>query len=173
MGKKVITFELSTRSINRAIKELEEYKQELLRKTDLLKNRIAEELRKEAEKGFSNAIVDDLVRGGGRPANVSVSIDSRESITVVIAKGEDAIWCEFGAGVYHNGSAGSSPHPKGSKLGFVIGGYGKGKGKQNAWAFYENGELKVTRGTPAVMPMYNAVKLVSERVVRIAKEVWA
>lgn len=173
MGKKVITFDLSVRGINRAIKELEEYKQELLRKTDLLKNRIAEELRKEAEKGFSNAIVDDLVRGGGRPANVSVSIDSRESITVVIAKGEDAIWCEFGAGVYHNGSAGSSPHPKGSELGFVIGGYGKGKGKQNAWAFYENGELKVTRGTPAVMPMYNAVKLVSERVVQIAKEVFA
>lgn len=172
MGKKVITFDLSVRGINRAIKELEEYKQELLRKTDLLKNRIAEELRKEAEKGFSNAIVDDLVRGGGRPANVSVSIDSRESITVVIAKGEDAIWCEFGAGVYHNGSAGSSPHPKGSELGFVIGGYGKGKGKQNAWAFYENGELKVTRGTPAVMPMYNAVKLVSERVVQIAKEVF-
>lgn len=173
MGKKVISFKLSTRSINRVIKELETYKQELIKKTDLLRNRIAEELRKEAEKGFSNTFVDDLIRGGGRPAEVSVSIDSRESITVVIAKGEDAIWCEFGAGVYHNGSAGSSPHPEGSELGFVIGGYGKGKGKQNAWAFYENDELKVTRGTPAAMPMYNAVKLVCERIVQIAKEVWA
>lgn len=173
MGKKVISFELSARSINRAIKELEEYKQELLRKVDLLRDRIAEELKNEAEKGFSNALVDDLVRGGGRPAEVSVSIDNRESITVVIAKGEDAIWCEFGAGVYHNGSAGSSPHPKGSELGFVIGGYGKGKGKQNTWGFYENGELKVTHGTPAVMPMYNAVKTVSERVIQIAREVFA
>lgn len=173
MGKKVISFELSTRSINQAIKQLEEYEREILRKCDLLRDRVAEELRKEASEGFSGAIVDDLVLGGGRKADVNVSVDSRGSITVVIAEGEDAIWCEFGAGVYHNGSAGSSPHPKGAELNFLIGGYGKGKGKRKAWAFYDDGDLSITRGTPAAMPMYNAVKKVSERIVEIAKEVFA
>lgn len=79
--------------------------------------------------------MDDLTNesGGARTAEVQVSIDERENVSIVIAAGEDAVWVEFGAGVYHNGSAGSSPHPKGSELGFTIGGYGKGMGKRQTW----------------------------------------
>lgn len=93
-------------------------------------------------------------------------------ISVVIAAGEDAVWVEFGAGVYHNGSAGSSPHPKGAELGFTIGGYGKGMGKRKTWGFYEDGELRLTHGAPAVMPMYNAMKTVCDEIASIAKEVF-
>ena len=103
---------------------------------------------------------------------MQVSIDERENVSIVIAAGEDAVWVEFGAGVYHNGSAGSSPHPEGSKLGFTIGGYGKGMGKRQTWGFYEDGELRLTHGTPAVMPMYNAVKAVCDEIADIAKEVF-
>lgn len=79
---------------------------------------------------------------------------------------------EFGAGVYHNGSAGSSPHPKGSELGFTIGGYGEGMGKRQTWGFYEDSELRLTHGTPAIMPMYNALKTVCDEIAGIAKEVF-
>ena len=174
MGKKVILIKLSESDIDRAIKELEQYKREITRKTELLRSKIAERVASLAQSGFNNAIVDDITAesGGARKADVAVSIDERDNVTVVIASGEDAVWVEFGAGVYHNGSAGSSPHPKGSELGMTIGGYGKGMGKRQAWGFYEDGELRITHGTPSVMPMYNALKTVCDDIVDIAKEVF-
>ncbi len=173
MGKTVISFKLSERDIDRAIREVEEYKREFVRKLDLLRQRVAEELAKEAGSGFSGAIVDDIFKGGSkRTAQVEVSCDHGDTISVVIASGEDAIWVEFGAGVYHNGSAGSSPHPKGPEFGFTIGGYGKGYGRNRAWGYYNEGELVLTRGTPAVMPMYNAVKVVCATMNSIVREVF-
>ena len=174
MGKKVIRISLSEKDIDRAIKELEQYKREIIRKTELLRTRIAERIANLAQSGFNGAVVDDLTggSGGARKADVRVSIDERENVSIVIAAGEDAVWAEFGAGVYHNGSAGSSPHPKGQELGLTIGGYGKGMGKRQVWGFYEDGELKLTHGAPATMPMYNAMKIVCDEIVAIAKEVF-
>lgn len=172
MGRKVISFGLSTSEIDRAMKELADYKQEILQKTELLREKVAERLADEAKKGFSGAVVDDLTRGGQRFAQVDVSVDNRGSVTVVVASGEDAVWVEFGAGVYHNGSPGSSPHPHGAELGMTIGGFGKGNGKKEVWGFYEDGELKLTRGTPARMPMALAVTTVCNDIQAIAKEVF-
>lgn len=174
MGKKIIQFGLSVREIDKAIRELEQYKQDIIRKTDLLREKVAERLAELSRDGFAGAVVDDLMEksGGQRTAQVDVSIDQRDNITLVIARGEDAVWVEFGAGVHYNGSVGTSPHPKGSELGFTIGGYGKGKGKKDVWGFYEDGELRLTHGAPAVMPMYNAVKTVCDEIAEIAREVF-
>lgn len=173
MGKKIITFGLSEQGIEGAIKELEQYKQDILKKTELLREKVADRLADEAQKGFNGAVVDDLVRGGNRYGSVDVSVDNRGAITVVIADGEDAVWIEFGAGVHHNGSPGSSPHPNGAELGMTIGGFGKGNGKKDTWGFYEDGELKLTRGTPATMPMARAVTTVCNEISEIAREVFA
>lgn len=172
MAKKVIKFGLSEREIDRVLKELEQYKQDLIRKTEILRERIAERIADQSRSGFAGAIVDDLLKGGQRTAEVNVSVEVRDNISVIIASGEDAIWAEFGAGVYHNGSVGSSPHPKGAELGFTIGGYGKGMGKKETWGFYEDGELRLTHGAQAVMPMYNAVKTVCAEIADIAREVF-
>lgn len=172
MGKKVIRVALTTQGINKALRELERYKRDFLRKVELLRQRVAEELAKEAESGFNGALVDDLVKGTPRVAQVNVTVDDRGTVTAVIADGEDAVWVEFGAGVYHNGSPGSSPHPHGAELGFTIGGYGKGYGKKNVWGFYKDGELKLTHGTPAQMPMARAVITVCQDVEKIAREVF-
>jgi hypothetical protein len=172
VGKKVIKIGLSEKDIDRAIRELADYKQEILKKTELLRERVAERLAEEAKSGFAGAVVDDLVKGGNRYAQVDVSIDNRGSVTVVVASGEDAVWVEFGAGVYHNGSPGSSPHPRGAELGMTIGGFGKGNGKKEIWGFYEEGELKLSRGTPAAMPMSRAITTVCNDISQIAKEVF-
>lgn len=172
MGKKIIRFGLSAREIDKAIRELEQYKQDIIRKTNLLRERVAEKLADLSRDGFAGAVVDDLLKGGQRTAQVDVSIDQRDNVTLVIARGEDAVWVEFGAGVHYNGSAGTSPHPKGSELGFTIGGYGKGMGKKDVWGFYEDGELRLTHGAPATMPMYNAVKMVCDEIAEIAREVF-
>lgn len=168
----VININLNSKDIDKAIKQIEDYRQEMLRKTDFFRLRLAEELTTEAQNGFNSALVEDIVKGSPRSPQVSVSWNDDGSIAIVLADGKDAIWCEFGAGVFHNGSVGSSPHPLGVELGYTIGGYGKGYGKGNAWGYYEDGELIITRGTPASMPMYNAMKSVVGKVVTIAREVW-
>ncbi|MFV0552928.1 MAG: hypothetical protein ACK5L6_13560 [Anaerorhabdus sp.] len=175
MGKKIITIELSEDSINKAIKELEQYKKDIIRKTNILRQRVAEHIANTAQSGFNGAIVDDLLKGGAKTAQVDVKVDEQDNVSIIIANGEDAIWVEFGAGVYHNGQAGSSPHPKGNELGFTIGGYGKGMGKRDTWVYYEDGDKSrkiYTHGTPATMPMYNAVKQVVDHITAIAREVF-
>lgn len=170
---KKISFGLSEQEIDRAIKELEEYKREFLRKCEELRLRVAERIREKSQEGFNNAIVDDLLpdSGGARMAQVSVVTENSDDVTLVIAQGTDAVWVEFGAGVYHNGSVGSSPNPYGLSLGFTIGSFGD-NGRKKTWGFYENGDLKLTHGTPATMPMFNAAKSVLDEINDIAKEVF-
>lgn len=170
MKKTIISLGLSEREIDKAIKELEQYKQELILKTALLREKVADRIAELARSGFNGAVVDDMLKGGVKTAQVTVSLSNADDVSLVIANGEDAVWVEFGAGVYHNGSAGASPHPKGSELGFTIGGYGKGMGKKEVWGYYEGDELRLTYGTPAIMPMYNAVKTVCDEITDIARE---
>ena len=61
MGKHVISLSLSENGIDKAIRELEAYKQDLIRKTEILRQRIAERIKEEAENGFNGAIVDDII----------------------------------------------------------------------------------------------------------------
>lgn len=172
MSRKVIKFRLDTADIERAIREVEDFKRDFLNKVETYKNRIAEGIAAAAEQNFASAIVDDVINGAPRKAEVKVSVSERENITVIVADGKDAVWCEFGAGVYHNGAVGSSPHPNGANLGFTIGSYGE-NGKKQAWGYLdENGELVITRGTPATMPLYNAAREVLRKSVEIAREVF-
>ena len=173
VSKKTIRYKLDTKDINRAIKEVKQYKQELLRKVEECRKRIADAIATEAQANFSNAKMDDIISGTMRNASVTVSVDERGTMSVIVADGNDAVWCEFGSGVYHNGSVGTSPNPYGDDLGLTIGSYGKGHGKQTAWGYYDsNNALVITRGTPASMPMYNAVQFVANEAVKIAREVF-
>ena len=172
MSKKVISVGLNSKDIDRAMREIDAYKQELLKKMETYRKRLAEEIAYEAMMNFRSAEMNDVVKGSTSKPDVEVYIDEKGSMSVIVAYGEDAVFCEFGAGVYHNGSVGSSPHPKGSELGLTIGSYGKGYGKATAWGYYEDGELVITRGTPASMPMYNAVQTVAAKAITIAREVF-
>ena len=103
MGKKVIRFGLSVREINKALKELEQYKRDLVAKTELLRKKVAERIESLAASGFSGAIVDDLIQysGGVRKAQVETSVDERGDVSVVIAMGEDAIWDISGIAIFN------------------------------------------------------------------------
>lgn len=174
MSKKVISIGLNTKDINRAIKEIEQYKLELRKKLEECRKRVAEAIASTAQSNFNSAGINDLPQGGiQRTADVTVRVDEQGTMTVIVADGEDAVWCEFGAGVYHNGAVGSSPNPYGTDLGLTIGSYGKGYGKSKAWGYYDEGDnLVITRGTPATMPMYSAVQAVTKQAIEIAREVF-
>ena len=171
MGK-TIRFNLSVSGIGRAISELKAYKRDIARKTEIFQKRFAEEVAKLAQSGFDSSYLDYQVDGETTPATVSVDVTSDGNTSFVTAYGEDAVWIEFGAGVYYNGASGSSPHPKGQELGYTIGSYGKGQGKRKVWGYYRDGELILTHGTPATMPMYNALKQACDNIWSIAREVF-
>ena len=173
MAKKVIEFDLSPESINQAIKQLKKEEAEFRKKCELVRERIAERIEELASVGFNSAQVDDVIKRGMRQASVDVKVRHGEGVSIIIAKGEDAVFVEFGAGVYHNGSAGTSPNPWGGDLGYTIGSYGQGKGKYKTWGYYDkNGKLVKTHGTPASMPMYNAAKQAALEAQKIIREVF-
>ena len=172
MGKKVISFKLNTQEINRAIREVEQYKQELLRKEKSLLEKLAMIGVQEASVRFTTALYDGV-------NDVTVSLDSTGKGYSIIADGNAVAFIEFGTGVYHNTS---EPYPNPRPEGIVgIGEYGQGKGKRRAW-FYKgepgtNGEVQKngvvkTRGSPANMPMWYASEEMRRSILQIAGEVF-
>ena len=66
----------------------------------------------------------------------------------------------------------SYPRPRPDSVA-KIGEYGQGKGKQNTWGYYDDGgNLILTHGTPAAMPMYHAERTMEQEIKRIAREVF-
>lgn len=168
-----IVLNLSENSVNAAMKEISAYSVSVKRKSETLRRRISEELEKDIRDRFAESVYNGLTEGGTRTPDVTVTTGNRGDITVVLAQGEEAVFVEFGAGVYHNTPAGSTPHEWGAEHGFTIGTYGKGHGARRAWGYVDEDGLHITRGTPAQMPMYNAVKNILPRIPEIAKEVFA
>lgn len=177
MAVKTITFSLNSASIGNAIKELKKFRDEFERKCEQLRKKVAEHIRWSAEQGFSNALVSDVVYGEAPlPEKVSVYWEDNGNVTTVFADGKEAIFIEFGAGVYHNGDAGTSPHPWGAEQGYLIGTYGLGHGTRDAWGYYSEPAIKsglvVTRGTPAAMPMFRGVESAIRTFDALVKEVF-
>lgn len=161
---KKISFSLSETEIRKALNELNRYKQWVKQKTDMLTERLAVLGAGEASIRFARAYYDGI-------NDVSIEVSPIDNGWKVTASGEAVCFIEFGAGVYFNGT---EPYPVPRPPGVSgIGEYGQGKGKQNTWGYYnESGELTLTHGTPAAMPMYHAGRAVEREVARIAREVF-
>ena len=172
MAKKRISIGLSEKDIDRAIKELEQYKRGLDKKLQRFTEGLAMLGLREASIRFTTAMYDGV-------NDVSVWLNNSGNAYVIEAKGEAVAFIEFGSGVYHNTS---EPYPNPRPEGIVgIGEYGDGKGKRRAW-FYEgepgssgevqkNGIVK-TRGNPAAMPMWYATEEMRKSITKLAREVF-
>ena len=164
MAKKIIKMSLSTSSIDNAIKELKAYKYSLEQKKDKLLEELANIGVKEASIRFTTAMYDGM-------NDSSVTLEPITDGYCIKAEGKAVAFIEFGAGVYHNPG---EPYPNPRPSGIVgIGEYGKGHGKQPAWGFKnEAGELVITRGNPAAMPMWYASEEMRSKILKIAREVF-
>ena len=164
MAKKVIKMSLNTSSIKNAIKELKAYRDSI----DVKKYRLLEELTKiglkEASIRFTTAIYD-----GVNDSNVRAELTHFGYR--IVAEGKAVAFIEFGSGVYHNPG---EPYPNPRPDGIVgIGEYGKGLGKRQAWGYKdETGELVITHGNPAAMPMWYASEEMRNAILKTFKEVF-
>lgn len=165
-----INLSLNPDSIESAIKQLEEYRNGLPRKAEQIQIKVSEILERMVSEGFNGAGYDDVISEGMKVPDVSVTVDHEDNVSIVIAYGKEAVFIEFGAGVYYN--PGGSAHPSRPPGIVNIGEYGKGYGKRQVWGYRENGELKLTHGTPASAPMFFAAKAVVEQIPDIAREVF-
>lgn len=163
MSKKTITMTLGASSIDKAIKELKTYQAWVKQKTVELTERLATIGAMEATIRFSRAYYDG-------ENDASVSVEPIPNGWKIVASGKDVCFLEFGAGVYFNGSEQYPDRPAEISK---IGEYGQGKGKQDTWGFYDSGgDLVLTHGTPAAMPMLHASRVMEQEVLRIAQEVF-
>lgn len=168
MAVRKITFGLSEADINRAIRELADYKRWIEKKIDEITRRLAEAGIYEASVRFIGALHDT-----DKTDDTALSIEETERGYKIVADGSQVFFIEFGAGVYFNGTE-PYPSPPGRPKGVKgIGEYGDGKGKRDGW-FYKGEDEKpyFTRGTPAAMPMYHAGREIEQRVIEIAREVF-
>lgn len=134
-------------------------------KTQELNERLAMVAVNEAATHFGNAIYDGT-------NDVTLTAEPIANGWQIVAEGQAVFFIEFGAGVYYNGT---EPYPEPRPEGIVgIGEYGKGFGKRKAWGFYdEDGELVITHGNPAAMPMFYAKEEVITQLNEIARQVFA
>lgn len=170
MAKETISFSLSPDSIQKAIRQVEEYKESFLSKNELFVQRLAE---------IGIPVINERMsaaQGDSDPAHstyIKVNSSGGISEAVLTVEGKDLLFIEFGAGRFFNGEPGTSPHPKGEEFGYTIGSYGKGHGADDYW-FYrsDTGEIIISFGTEATMPVYSAGVEIRQRIREIAREVF-
>jgi hypothetical protein len=155
---------LSSDSIQNAIQELKSFRDSIDAKMDKLLEELAYIGVKEASVRFTTAIYDGV-------NDSSVTLEPIKDGYCIKAEGRAVAFIEFGAGVYHNPG---EPYPNPRPAGIVgIGEYGKGYGKRQAWGFRdESGELVITHGTPAAMPMWYASEEMRSAILKTFKEVF-
>ena len=164
MAKQTITMNVSLSSIRDAINRLEAYKSSLNWRMDKFLEKLAYIGAKEASVRFTTAIYDGV-------NDSSITVKPIKDGYCIVAEGHAVAFIEFGAGVYHNPG---EPYPNPRPDGIVgIGEYGKGYGQRQAWGYRdESGELVVTRGNPAAMPMWYASEEMRSAIEEIYKEVF-
>ena len=164
MAKKVISMTVSSKSIRSGVNELKSYRDSLDAKTDKLLGELAYIGVKEASIRFTTAMYDGV-------NDSSVTLEPIKDGYCIKAEGRAVAFIEFGAGVYHNPG---EPYPNPRPTGIVgIGEYGKGYGKRDAWGFRdESGELVITHGNPAAMPMWYASEEMRNAILKTFKEVF-
>lgn len=171
MANKTIKINLSQKSIHDAIKQLRQYQNSLKSKNELFVRRLSE---------LGIPVIDQNISlsQGDSDKNHSTYIKINSfgdySQATLVCEGAGLLFIEFGAGIHYNTPAGSSPHPKGQELGYTIGSYGQGKGKNDSWTYTsETGEWVRSYGTEATMPVYKASVEIMQSIRKIAKEVFA
>lgn len=170
---KTIHVELSTKSIENAIRELTIFKLQFNKK-------MVDFVAELAERGIlvAEACIADSEGTTDKSHQSYVSWESMSNNVVrasLIIKGNGILFIEFGAGIHYNAtSVGNSPHPKGEEMGYVIGSYSDSVG--NGWSLgqYDSWthDGQTSYGQQATMPMYNAEQEMIRSFLDVAEKVF-
>lgn len=157
-------------SVEKAIEEVKAIKKEWKQKTKQAESLIAEELANLINQNLMNvAIADDLINvKEHQEVHTAPGVEARARGNTVTVYGENAVFIEFGAGIYHNGGV-DNPLSKAVQFDTSIGSYGKGHGNEPYWFVAHN---LISRGTPAYMPINNAIEQIVPMIPTIVRQVF-
>lgn len=159
-------------SVQNAIKEVKSVKQEWQRKARQAENIVAAELAKLINEELMNvAIADDLKDTKTHQQVHSVpGVEARANGNTVTIYGENVVFIEFGAGIYHNSGGNDNPLSKAVQFDTSIGSFGKGQGNKKYWFVAHN---LISCGTPAYMPIHNAIEAIKPQIPTLVRQVFA
>lgn len=157
-------------SVKNAIVEIKAVKSEWERKANLCCEMIAAVLADQIDANLKAIpYTDDLI-------NLKTHQYERKSPDIyvmsqgngVFVEGEEVVFIEFGAGVYHNESV-NNPLSEAVQFETDIGSYGKGQGLQPYWFVAHN---LISRGTPMYMPIYRAIIAIKPEIPTLVRQVF-
>ena len=178
MAKQTININLfSQKSIQNAIKQIEQYRDDLPRKCQEICRRLSEEGVRVADAAINSVPI-------GKTITLTTDIDPSKMGCQAIMKmtgretrTEDGrtfrthLAIEFGAGIRYNPTA----NPKSAEFGMGVGTFpGQSHAFQSEGWYYldSNGEWKHSYGVQASMPMYHAFSEMTKNVDKAVKEVF-
>ena len=162
-----IHINLNNTDWNNTISQLEQYRHNLISKTNEVAKRLAEYGLMVAQVKLSNA-------GIGNFPGDRIYIEERENNTfAVCAESEEILFLEFGTGITYSGNR----HPQSDEFGYGAGTYPSEKqnwNNPNGWWYYDEyaGRYVHTIGNPPLMMMYDTSKEMRNRIENIVKEVF-
>lgn len=161
---KQIKFNLSQSSIKSAIKQLEKYKKDLSKKTNLLVEALT-------AKGIDIAKFNVQNLGAFYTGELEASIGGYFSpslgVGIIYAGSFYALWVEFGTGLVGQ----QSPHPEAGALGYV---YDVNSHGSDGWTYFNerDGKYHFTTGMPSRPFLYLTIKELDAICEKVAKAVF-
>jgi len=171
--KRIIECVLSPESVDSAIKELQDYKDELQDKHKQLVDRLARVGLKVASVAYSEASAGSIGEEMDGPDSavpaLEITTEDGGLTAVIQISGHDVTFIEFGSGIHFNGHGGEPATTNAEKFGYTIGGYGSGLGLHEAW-HYGNG--KISYGTPAADATGKIEEEIKNQIRKVVREIY-
>ena len=161
---KQISFGLSQKEIQKAIKQVEKYKIDLNKKCI----RLVEKL---TDKGIKIAKFNVQNLGAYYTGELESSIDGYFSpslgVGIIYAGSFYAVYCEFGTGIVGE----KSPHPLAGQVGYV---YDVSNNGDSGWTYFNDrdGKFHWTTGMPSRPFLYDTIKELDNICEKVAKQVF-
>ena len=162
MAKTVIRFSLDQKEIDRAIRELKQFKAEFIGKCNLLVQELT-------EHGVDVAKLEvtrlDAVYTGELRNNIEGYFSPATGVGIIKAGAYYAVYVEFGTGVVGKGS----PHPNPQGYQYDVNSHG-----DKGWVYYDDdsGQFRWTKGFKSRPFMYNTARQLEKDCKKIAQEVF-
>ena len=172
--KRIIECVLSPESVDSAIKELQDYKDELQDKHKQLVERLAKIGIKVAEERYAEASAGSIEAGkmtspDSAVPTLEITTEDGGLTAVIQISGHDVTFIEFGSGIHFNGHGGEPATKNAEKFGYTIGGYGTGLGLHHKWHY---GNSKVSWGTPAADATGKIEEEIKNQIRKVVKEIY-
>ena len=162
MAKTVIRFSLDEKDIDRAIREVKQFKKEFLEKCDRLIEALTDEGVKIAKIQVAQL---DAVYTGELMNSIEGYYSPTTNVGIIKAGAYYAAYVEFGTGVVGS----QSPHPNPDGWQYDVNGHG-----ENGWVYYDDysDKFRWTKGFKSRPFMYNTARELERICKKIAEEVF-